>query len=159
MDPQGGPLGYDSFSDVKFWLYSTPLWLQANWTHMSTNLLIVWRKKYIESIVAPEFVFFVFNHKIFMVFTIFFFKSLIRETIGPLVCVWCQEYRYNTMHLSLYHESQFIPWGIVYTMSTSQYHDSLSIPWVKGIQESDTILWVKVYTIGPSQYHESKSKP
>ena len=74
------------------------------------------------------------------------------NTWSSRMCV-IQEYRFYTMSLCQYHgccqyhESIFIPWVFVYTMSPCLYHESMSVP----------EAWF--YTMSPCLYHESMSNP
>ena len=77
-----------------------------------------------------------------------------------------QEYRYYTMSLSQYHESKFIPWVCVNTISPRLYHESMSIPWVNVSTMSPCLYlesmskpWVHAYTRSPCLYHDSMSLP
>ena len=99
-------------------------------------------------------------------------KILYTDNTQPSHTCVMKEYIYYIMSLSQYHgccqyhESIYIPWLHVYTMSRYLYHESMFIPWVHvytmspcPYQESDSIPWVHVYTMSLGQIHASISIP
>ena len=79
---------------------------------------------------------FVLNYLKWVLSLKFHIKILHMGNTQPSCTCVIQEYWYNTMSLSQYHgccqyhESMYIPWVLVNTISAYLYHDSFPVTWV-----------------------------